>query len=76
MCYIREYDFSLIPMYYKKKINIKKTEIFTHTLLNIDESRNLTMLKYTSRSNPNTPFLISKSLKTNISLNSQLFIIC
>jgi hypothetical protein len=34
-------------MYYKrKKLKIKKLKIFTHTFLNIDESRNLTILKY------------------------------
>jgi hypothetical protein len=47
MCFIREYDSSLMPTYYKKdKRKIKKKQkIFTHTFLNIDESRNLTILK-------------------------------
>jgi hypothetical protein len=47
MCFIREYDSLLMPMNYKKT-QIKKynkQKIFTHTFLNIDESRNLTILK-------------------------------
>jgi hypothetical protein len=58
-----------MPMYYKKKTSkkLKKTKIFTLAFLNIDESRNLTILKYISHSNPNTPFSTSK-LKTIISL--------
>jgi hypothetical protein len=46
MCSIREYDFSLMPMYFKNEKNIKKIVIIIiHTFLNIDESRNLTILK-------------------------------
>jgi hypothetical protein len=41
--------------YELQKTQIKTNKIFTHTFLNIDESRNLTILKYISRSNPNMP---------------------
>jgi hypothetical protein len=43
MCFIREYDTYLLPKIQIK--NYKKQKIFTHTFLNIDESRNLTILK-------------------------------
>jgi hypothetical protein len=77
MCFIREYDFTNAYVLQKRQMkNLKKQNIFTHTFLNIDESKNLTILKYTSHSNPNTPFSISKPSKTIIFLNSQLFIIC
>jgi hypothetical protein len=46
MCFIREYDPSLMPMYYKKKHEKKKT--FTRTFFNINESRNLTIHKLQS----------------------------
>jgi hypothetical protein len=59
----------------KHKQEIKKIELFIHTFLKFDEFRNVTNLKYISHSNPNTPFSNSKSLKTTISLNTQLFIL-
>jgi hypothetical protein len=43
-----------------------KKKLFTQTFLNIDESRNLTILKYISRSSLNIPFSTSKSLKIMI----------
>jgi hypothetical protein len=70
MCFIRSKDSSPIPMYYHKR-NKNWTEVFTHTFLNLDGSRNLTILKYISRSNPNIPFLTSKPTKI-ININIKL----
>jgi hypothetical protein len=46
MCFVREYDSSLMPMYYKKhKHKIKYIYIYIYTFLNINESKKLTTLK-------------------------------
>jgi hypothetical protein len=58
MCFIREFDSSCTT----KKTN-KKLKKYIYSFLNINESRNLTILKYISRSNPNKPFSTSKSFK-------------
>jgi hypothetical protein len=64
MCFIRSNDSSLIPMYCHKKNKKLNKEVFNKTFIMI--SKYLTILKYTSRSNPNTPFSTSKSSETKI----------
>jgi hypothetical protein len=51
----------------------KKQKIFAHTFLNIDKSRNLTILKYTPRSNPTRHSLPIKLCHAVISFFNLLF---
>jgi hypothetical protein len=48
--------------------------MFTHTFLNIDETRNLTILKKTTLLNPKTPFSTTEYLNTVNSLNHQVML--